>query len=1128
MGENVLKRWKLDGSNYTTGSPANVTMNSNHTLTAVYEAETQQLYLEVTPTSTQTLDWGESITYTCTVKDQNNNTVSNANVGGTNNLTGSPFSVSTGSNGKANYTTTVPNGKANGTYSISFIADKSGYVSSSLLNRNIQVNHQVTTYTLTINSENPNSDVPMSFTPDINGKSFGNTPTSAVYNSGASVYVYAPNSMGENVLKRWKLDESNYTTGSPANVTMNSNHTLTAVYEAETKQLYLEVFPTSTQILDWGESVTYTCTVTDQNGSPVNSAGVGGTNNLTESPFNVTTDSDGKASYTTTVPNGKANGTYTISFIADKSSYISSSLLNRNVQVNHQVTTYTLTINSENPNSDVPMSFTPDVNEKSFGNTPTSAVYNSGTSVYVYAPNSMENNVLKKWKLDGSDYTTGSPANITMNSNHTLTAIYEEESNQLFLEVTPTSNQILDWGQSVTYTCTVKDQNNNAINGVNVGGTNGLTGSAFNVTTGSDGKADYTTTVPNGKSNGIYTINFIADKSGYISSSLIQRYVQLNHSYNAPKNLTAQVISINQINLKWEDISINETGFKVERRTGTSGNFIEITSLQQNSITYSDNSVSSGSIYYYRVCSYDANGKSDYSNIVSASTSIEKPISPSNLQISNTTTTSIEIEWKDNSYNEDGFVIERKGPSESNYSEIARVGKDVTRYKDENLNLLSVYEYRVKAYNSAGYSNYSNSIGTLTQTGSFNAQILVTRNNAPIIGAAIYLDRGNGFQEEPEGITGDNGRILINNLNIGDKIRAKKILYADPARKDNHEEVDDLIYELWLDSDIMQENGNYISFKIDNQKSEYIIELLHPIFKYNLVVNFRENMSIDFFNKLKSSFENASKYLYDVTDGQALFNKIKIFHKDEALHSADMVIYNQYEYWPKARVYGIYNPSSHFWENLSTIHIGLTWGNSEPDQRDYYRTIIHEFGHYAFGFYDEYLNGLGEDNWRPVTNFITNAYPSNYGFMDRQYTITEMSSVNDYPRYYLDPSNFQQDKVTMQLYYRKSSCWQFLREALIERHNEDCSLILPPTGWFDGGNIYDREGPNDLQELPTIIPPNDLGNSNMNYLALSSIAGANVFIIDKNKINYLGKTDFEGNIVLDSGFKGEIEFRKIK
>ena len=46
------------------------------------------------------------------------------------------------------------------------------------------------TYTLTINSENPNSNVPMSFTPDVNGKSFGNTPTSAIYNSGTSVYVY--------------------------------------------------------------------------------------------------------------------------------------------------------------------------------------------------------------------------------------------------------------------------------------------------------------------------------------------------------------------------------------------------------------------------------------------------------------------------------------------------------------------------------------------------------------------------------------------------------------------------------------------------------------------------------------------------------------------------------------------------------------------------------------------------------------------------------------------------------------------------------------------------------------------------------------------------------------------------
>jgi hypothetical protein len=37
----------------------------------------------------------------------------------------------------------------------------------------------------------------------------------------------------------------------------------------------------------------------------------------------------------------------------------------------------------------------------------------------------------------------------------------------------------------------------------------------------------------------------------------------------APTNLNGQLISATQINLTWIDNSTNETGFKIERKTGT-------------------------------------------------------------------------------------------------------------------------------------------------------------------------------------------------------------------------------------------------------------------------------------------------------------------------------------------------------------------------------------------------------------------------------------------------------------------------------------------------------------------------------------------------------------------------------
>ena len=67
----------------------------------------------------------------------------------------------------------------------------------------------------------------------------------------------------------------------------------------------------------------------------------------------------------------------------------------------------------------------------------------------------------------------------------------------------------------------------------------------------------------------------------------------------APTNLAGNLAS-NQIVLTWTDNSTNETGFTIERKTGT-GNYSQLISLSSNVTTYTDASVSTGSSYTYRV-----------------------------------------------------------------------------------------------------------------------------------------------------------------------------------------------------------------------------------------------------------------------------------------------------------------------------------------------------------------------------------------------------------------------------------------------------------------------------------------------------------------------------------------------
>ncbi len=66
------------------------------------------------------------------------------------------------------------------------------------------------------------------------------------------------------------------------------------------------------------------------------------------------------------------------------------------------------------------------------------------------------------------------------------------------------------------------------------------------------------------------------------------------------------------------------------------------------------------------------------------------------------------LNWIDNSNNEDGFIVERKGPTETVYSEIARTVKNVRNYDDMAVPSAALHCYRVKAFNTAGESSYSN------------------------------------------------------------------------------------------------------------------------------------------------------------------------------------------------------------------------------------------------------------------------------------------------------------------------------------------------------------------------------------------------------------------------------------
>jgi hypothetical protein len=88
------------------------------------------------------------------------------------------------------------------------------------------------------------------------------------------------------------------------------------------------------------------------------------------------------------------------------------------------------------------------------------------------------------------------------------------------------------------------------------------------------------------------------------------------------------------------------------------------------------------------------------------------PAPPSNLVASAVSHSQINLSWTDNSSLEDGFKIERWNGS--GYLQINTVGANVTTYADSGLAASTTYLYRVRAFNSAGDSGYSNESSAIT------------------------------------------------------------------------------------------------------------------------------------------------------------------------------------------------------------------------------------------------------------------------------------------------------------------------------------------------------------------------------------------------------------------------------
>lgn len=171
----------------------------------------------------------------------------------------------------------------------------------------------------------------------------------------------------------------------------------------------------------------------------------------------------------------------------------------------------------------------------------------------------------------------------------------------------------------------------------------------------------------------------------------------------APQNVNVEILSTSAVKISWDDVSLKETGYRVERKKGN-GNFVRIGSTLANETSYIDENVENGQQYTYRVTPLSSSHRGTPSEEVTVPF-----LFPVSFDIKEAYSTQLILSWE---YPGSGYIsadnsmvlIERREAGSTEWVQIHTTRPGETEYTDNNLNPGTRYYYRIRSRYDNGFT----------------------------------------------------------------------------------------------------------------------------------------------------------------------------------------------------------------------------------------------------------------------------------------------------------------------------------------------------------------------------------------------------------------------------------------
>jgi fibronectin type 3 domain-containing protein len=208
------------------------------------------------------------------------------------------------------------------------------------------------------------------------------------------------------------------------------------------------------------------------------------------------------------------------------------------------------------------------------------------------------------------------------------------------------------------------------------------------------------TYIDNGLSEGtryFYRIRAVTATSAaymYYPDNNVGRYAYT--LLKAPTNVQAKIMSTSAIKITWQDNSSKETGYRIERKTGT-GSFRYLTSVKENETSYIDGSPVNGEQYTYRIVPISKT----YSGMPSEEVTVPF-LFPVSFRITDIYSTQMTLTWgyPGSSYiraDNSRVIIERREAGDTTWEQIHITRPGETEYTDDGLTPGTRYYYRIRS-----------------------------------------------------------------------------------------------------------------------------------------------------------------------------------------------------------------------------------------------------------------------------------------------------------------------------------------------------------------------------------------------------------------------------------------------